>query len=67
VEVEQIVIIQQVKLKNWFSSSDQLDAGLNPLDGATFRPTGAGKECVAQKHREELAETVRKISSEPSR
>ncbi|MDW9481952.1 hypothetical protein GOB57_25205 [Sinorhizobium meliloti] len=59
--------IKQVNFKNWASVPGQLDTKLNADESVLGRPTGAGKECLAQKRREEIAEVVRGISSEPSR
>lgn len=58
--------IKQVNFKNWASVPGQLDIDLNANE-SLGRPTGAGKECLAQKRREELDEAVREISSEPGR
>ncbi|MNL83194.1 hypothetical protein D3C87_2107700 [compost metagenome] len=61
------MIIKQVNLKNWASVPGQLETGLK-VDEISLRvPTGAGKECVAQKRREELAEALRELSSAPRR
>ncbi|MCV9964479.1 hypothetical protein OIU34_21550 [Pararhizobium sp. BT-229] len=61
------MIIKQVNLKNWASVPGQLETGLEPDERGFRLPTGAGKECVAQKRREELAEAVRELSSTPRR
>lgn len=66
-DVEWIVTIKQVNFKNWASVSGQLDTNLNSDERALGRPTGAGKECLAQKRRDEIAEAVREISSEQRR
>lgn len=60
------MIIKQVNLKNWASVLGQLETGL-PTQSGVGVPTGAGKECVAQKRSDELSEAVRKLTSEPRR
>lgn len=60
-------MIKQVNFKNWASAPGQLDTGLTPDESGPGRPTGAGKESLAQKRREELTDAVRELSSEPRR
>ncbi len=57
--------IERVNLKNRTSVPMQPEIGLFPGEGVLVQPTGAGKECLAQKRREDMVEALQKLSSEP--
>lgn len=59
------MIVEKKNFRNWHSTP-QSATDLTVTAGI-MRPTGEGKECVAQKRREELAEAARDLAAKVAR
>lgn len=59
------MIVEKRVIQNLFSEShDSVDPSVNDI---VMRPTGEGKECVAQKRREELTADARDLAAKVTR